>query len=166
MNKIHLKKVKAQREILETSGIAHIVWREHYANIISSDQIEYMLAQFQSPDAIGKAIAEGYEYYLLRRFGVSAGYIGIKPNEPQGKMFLSKIYLLKDYRGRGYAYDTVTQLVEMSRRLHFSSIWLTVNKENPSVSAYKKMGFEIMEEIVTDIGHGYVMDDYVMEKQV
>jgi ribosomal protein S18 acetylase RimI-like enzyme len=166
MNKVHLKKVTRHREILETSGIAHVVWREHYNGIISNEQVEYMLSRFQSPDAISKAVSEGYEYYIIRRLGVSAGYLAIKPGEPAGEMFLSKIYLLKDYRGKGYAYDAISQLEEKCRRQRLSSIWLTVNKGNPSVDTYKKIGFEISEEKVTDIGSGYVMDDYIMVKKV
>ena len=166
MNKTNLKKVVKDRDILEASGIAHTTWREHYASILSPGQIEYMLQELQSPDAIAKAINEGYEYYLIRRLGVSAGYLSIKPNDPQGKMFLSKIYLLAEYRGKGLASDVVAQLSEMCKKLRLQAIWLTVNKNNPSIGPYKKLGFETVDEAVTDIGGGYVMDDYIMEKQI
>ena len=45
-------------------------------------------------------------------------------------------------------------------------LWLTVNKGNPSVQAYQRLGFSIAAEIVMDIGGGFVMDDYRMEKPV
>ncbi len=164
MNKVKLKKVVKPREILDVSGIAHIVWREYYASLVSQEQIEYMLEKFQSPTAIQQAIAEGYEYYIISRTGIHAGYVAIKPNEPSGKMFLSKIYLLSDYRGKGLAYNTVAQLTEICRRKHLAAIWLTVKKDNPSIERYKKMGFEIVRPIETDIGNGFIMDDYMMEK--
>ena len=164
MHKIHLIRVKKQRDILAVSGLAHTIWREHYASILSSGQIEYMLERFQSPSAIEKAIAEGYEYFLARRFGVDAGYVAIRVNEPRGKLFLSKFYLLKDYRGKGYATDLIAQLEETGKRLRLSCIWLTVNKNNPSLLPYQKMGFSTVREQITEIGGGYVMDDYVMEK--
>lgn len=42
-------------------------------------------------------------------------------------------------------------------------ITLTVNKNNlNSISIYKRMGFEIEGELITDIGGGFVMDDYLM----
>jgi len=166
MNKIHLKKAKKERDFLEIAGIAHVTWREHYASILSAEQIEYMLEKYQSKDAIAKAVAEGYEYYILQRMGAAVGYVAVKANEPSGKMFLSKIYLEREYRGKGYAYDVVTQLEEMCRRLKLSTIWLTVNKHNPSVGQYKKMGFDIASEQCADIGNGFVMDDYIMEKPV
>ena len=47
------------------------------------------------------------------------------------------------------------------------AIWLTVNKYNANtIAAYKKMGFETIGDGVTDIGSGYVMDDYFMECSV
>lgn len=166
MHRIHLKRAKKPREFVEAAGLAHAIWREHYASIISSGQIEYMLEKYQSPSAIGQSLADGYEYYIARRFGVSVGYVGIQPNEPRGGMFLSKFYLLKEYRGKGFASDMLSQLCDMCRRQRLRYIWLTVNKNNPSVQAYEKMGFRTVREQVSDIGGGYVMDDYVMEKEV
>lgn len=166
MNKVHLKRVKTEKDILETAGLAHEIWREHYAGIISSEQIEYMLDKYQSTSAISKALADGYEYYLLRHLGTSVGYLGIQTNEPQGKLFVSKIYLYKDYRGKGYAFDTLRQLEEMCGRLKLHAIWLTVNKGNPSVKAYERIGFRIDKEQISNIGNGFVMDDFVMEKEV
>jgi hypothetical protein len=32
------------------------------------------------------------------------------------------------------------------------------------VGAYRKNGFEVAREIVVDIGGGFVMDDFLMEK--
>ncbi len=166
MKKTGLKKISKAIDILEVSNIAHNVWREHYSGIIYGEQIEYMLDKFQSPAAIEKAIAEGYEYYLMRRIGVNVGYIGLKPNDPPRKLFLSKIYVLSEYRGKGLAYDAVLQLKEMCAQKRFDTIWLTVNKENPSIKRYEKMGFCITESITTDIGGGFVMDDFIMEMKI
>jgi hypothetical protein len=42
---------------------------------------------------------------------------------------------------------------------------LQVYKRNLSaIAVYRACGFTIREAIVLDIGQGYVMDDYVMEK--
>ena len=46
-------------------------------------------------------------------------------------------------------------------------IWLTVNKHNDtSIRIYKRLGFRIVEELVTDIGSGFVMDDYKMRLDI
>ncbi len=165
LHKIHLKRATRPREILEISGLAHTIWRECYSGMVSSDQIEYMLENIQSQSAIKKYISEGYEYFLAKRFGVSVGYVAISSNQPHGKLFLSKIFLLKEYRGKGYADDIIKQVCETGRRLNLSAIWLTVYKHNaPAISFYKKMGFEISGDVKKDIGNGYTTDDYSLEK--
>lgn len=164
MSGITLKKAKKQRELLDISDLAHRIWREFFPPIISTDQIEYMLEKFQSPPALEKALAEGYDYYFISRLGVRIGYVGVKENEPLGKMFLSKLYLLKEYRGRGYASCVFEKLTEMCQKRGLKSIWLTVNKRNPAFEVYRKKGFNIIEEKEAAIGGGFVMDDYIMEK--
>ena len=42
--------------------------------------------------------------------------------------------------------------------------YLRVNKGNPTVEIYKRAGFSVTETVTSDIGNGYVMDDYVMPK--
>ncbi len=45
-----------------------------------------------------------------------------------------------------------------------NKIYLTVNKGNtPSYQIYLHLGFKVIDSVVNDIGHGYVMDDYIME---
>jgi len=53
-----------------------------------------------------------------------------------------------------------------ARKRGLNSLWLTVNKGNPTVSTYQQWGFRIAAAIVMDIGGGFVMDDYRMEKPV
>ena len=44
---------------------------------------------------------------------------------------------------------------------------MQVNKRNDrAIAAYQKAGFCIAEEAVLDIGGGFVMDDFLMEKEV
>jgi len=51
------------------------------------------------------------------------------------------------------------------RRLR--KLWLTVNKENAvSIAFYERIGFTTQEAMVTDIGEGFVMDDYRMVKVI
>jgi ribosomal protein S18 acetylase RimI-like enzyme len=56
---------------------------------------------------------------------------------------------------------------DRARALGCRTLMLTVNKLNTdSVAVYRKAGFTVREEAVFDIGNGYVMDDYVMEKRL
>lgn len=164
MSAISLKNVHTDAEILEVSSIAHETWREHYASILSPDQIEYMLETMQSPGPIKRQIEDGYVYCLVRRLGASIGYVAYKLNDPAPEMFLSKVYLLSSERGHGYFKNILTLLEETGRAAQQRSIWLTVNRSNPSAKVYEACGFHTIREQDVDIGGGYAMNDFVMEK--
>ncbi len=146
---------------------ARKVWTEHYASIISFPQIEYMLHKYQTAQRISEDISEGgYTYYIVRHGSGIIGYCAVKPDGAEG-LFLSKLYVEKDFRGRGISRRLIDMLSEVCKSKNCGYIWLTVNKGNVnSIEAYKKMGFKIIEEIVTDIGKGFVMDDYKMRLDI
>ena len=80
-------------------------------------------------------------------------------------MFLSKVYVLKEFRRRGIASAFLNQVAADAQGL--DSIYLTVNKQNTGpIEAYRKLGFVTIDAVVTDIGNGYVMDDYIMQKDL
>ncbi len=147
------------------AAIAREVWNEHYSVILAKEQIEYMLEKFQSAGAILQQMEEQqYSYFLLaspRPFG----YFAIK--EEGGSLFLSKFYILKEFRGNGCASVGFDFMEEFAAGRGLSTIWLTVNRENAeSISVYRHKGYEIVREQVADIGNGFVMDDYIMEKHI
>ncbi|OUM95566.1 MAG: GNAT family acetyltransferase [Thermobacillus sp. ZCTH02-B1] len=158
--------VTTEEEIGAVARLASEIWREHYINIITAEQIEYMLDKFQSVPAISDQIKrQGYEYYLMLVNGNHAGYLAVRP-EPS-KLFLSKFYLLKAYRGQGYGGRAIRFLEELCRERGLKAIWLTVNRHNASsIAVYEHSGFRTVRTQVADIGGGFVMDDYVMEKEV
>ena len=152
-------------QIKETAQIANIVWSEHYVSIIKKEQIDYMLEIFQSEKAIKKQLSEGYVYYILTDENENIGYIAYKIN--QNELFLSKIYLLKEYRGKGHAKNAVAFLVETAKENSCNKIQLTVNKNNTnSINAYEKLGFHKEYVQTIDIGKGFFMDDFVMEYDI
>lgn len=101
----------------------------------------------------------------MRKLGVNIGYLALKPCYPPGKMFISKLYLLREYRGKGYSRDILSEVADMACSLRLKSIWLTVAKNNlSSIAAYEHLGFHEADTICKEIGGGFVMDDYIMEK--
>ena len=92
------------------------------------------------------------------------GYAGLQ--EANGKLFLSKLYIAKENRGKKIASEAFLFIEELARKRNLKSIWLTVNRNNThAIDVYKAKGFSIIRTQVTDIGNGFVMDDYVFEKQ-
>lgn len=160
---IKLKPVEPS-EIEALCTLAYEIWREHYVPIIGRSQVEYMLDKFQSPAAVKDYIKDGYKCYFILYNQNPAGYFMYKI---QNDMFLSKLYVHKNYRGRGCAAAAVEFLKGECLFNKINRIWLTVNKNNSgSIAAYKKLGFSICDECKTDIGGGFYMDDYIMELKI
>lgn len=106
---------------------------------------------------------EGYRYFLMEDEGRAVGYCGVQPRD--GRLFLSKVYLLHEARGQGRFRQMLgIPGADCAARSGARTIWLTVNRRNErAIGAYRRAGFREVRAQVTDIGGGYVMDDYVME---
>jgi len=167
-NQIKIRTAKDKKDIEVLAALAREIWTEHYTPIIGVQQVEYMLDKFQSEEAMSSQInSEGYTYYMAFFKGKLAGYLSIKPDKTAGVVFLSKLYVEKSYRRVGIAKEFINMLKGIYHKPQFNSIWLTVNKYNKgSIDAYKRLGFEIVDEMVTDIGNGFVMDDYKMSMEL
>jgi ribosomal protein S18 acetylase RimI-like enzyme len=143
--------------------LAREIWEEHYGPILSSDQIDYMLNLFYSNENIQKEIKEGIYWDLIYYQNIAVGYISCKLELE--KVHLSKIYLKSEMRGKGLGKIMFNHAIQITQNQQKKSVYLNVNKNNAdSIEFYKRNGFEIIEEGVFDIGNGYVMDDYIMEK--
>lgn len=169
-----------QQELL--AAIAEEIWQEYWPARIGQGQTDYMIEQFQSLDAIKRQMAtENYEYWFLTvpasacdesnswRLDEDTAIIGFTGghDEPEtNRFFISKIYLLACERGKHYATQVIAFYTTLCQERSFRAMYLTVNKYNEmGIRAYEAKGFETIECVETDIGHGYIMDDYIMEKQ-
>ncbi|MDD5948167.1 MAG: GNAT family N-acetyltransferase [Lachnospiraceae bacterium] len=164
--KLQFVPVETAKQISQLAGIANTVWHEYFPCILDNAQIDYMVEKFQSEGALTSQIQkEGYEYFFLELNGIYIGYMGV--HEEKEKLFLSKLYLLKPYRGKGYASQAFEFLEGLAQAYGLKAIYLTVNRNNAhSIAVYEKRGFETVKEQAVDIGEGFVMDDFVMEYQL
>lgn len=154
-------RVTAQEpELVETlSRVATQIVREYYDPLLGKAQNDYMLQKFQSVPAITEQLAHGYHYYLVTDGGARLGFLGFYPRG--GALYLSKLYLYQEQRGRGYGRRMLDFLRGQADALGLGAIELNVNKYNPSIAVYERLGFVRIRDEVNDIGEGYVMDDYV-----
>ncbi len=157
--------VSTEDQIKHVESLAREIWTEHYTPIIGSGQVDYMLDKFQSGQAIAAQIRTGALYFLMQDKGEYIGYLAV---QQRGEvLFLSKIYVASSRRGEGYGRKAIEFIESLARTKGLRKIVLTVNKNNrESIAAYEKTGFKKMKELVQDIGSGFVMDDYQMEKTV
>ena len=95
------------------------------------------------------------------------GYTGGHVEPATNRFFISKVYLLKEHRGHGYGSAAIRFYDLLCRERGCKAMYLTVNKKNEgAINAYKANGFEVIDAVETDIGEGFVMDDYIMERPV
>jgi diamine N-acetyltransferase len=158
--------VTTPQQLDAVAGLAHEIWYEYYVPLIGRAQVDYMVSRFQSSGAMAQQLREGYEYYMIERAAQPIGYCAVQPQPAQGSLFLSKLYLLRDARGAGTGRVCMEFIEQLARRRGLNQLWLTVNKGNPAVKAYERLGFRIAADLVMDIGGGFVMDDYRMEKSL
>ena len=157
--------VRSEKQIAEVTDLAEEIWREHYTPIIGQDQVDYMLEKFQSKQAIADQIADAYEYFMVVNNKAPVGYLAIVHDLNNGELQLSKIYVKKSLRGDGLGRKMLEFTEDLCRKRRIREIWLTVNKNNTdSIAWYSRMGFTNAGPTVQDIGGGFVMDDFRMEK--
>lgn len=164
---IGFTRVETEEQIEQVARIAEPIWYATYEPIIGADAVAYMIDKFQSVPAIHRQLKEeGYVYYLVGVNGKPVGFIGLVPHK-DGKMFLSKLYVQPEYRGHGIPRAAFAFIAKLCREAGLDKIYLTVNKRNThAIEVYKHYGFYEIDAVVSDIGCGYVMDDYILQKDV
>jgi diamine N-acetyltransferase len=162
---IRLIPISDESSINRVAVLADKIWRDYYIPIIGQAQVNYMLGRFQSFEAIRKQISQGHFYYLiLNDENRDIGYLAFI--EKPGETYLSKLYLDAESRGKSFGRQAVDFIKGWTRQKKIPKITLSVNKQNPSVKIYQRLGFRIVEPTVTDIGDGFFLDDYRMEMSV
>jgi len=156
------ERVEQPEQVEAVAVLAREIWTRHYTPLIGSEQVEYMLEKFQSVEAITQQIeTDGVEYVIVP----DAGYAAWVPDRAMKSLFLSKIYVKTDCRGLGLGRTLLELAEERARELGCTELWLTVNRNNTdTIAFYERMGLQKTRELIQDIGHGYVMDDWRMAK--
>ena len=146
--------------------LAQRIWRACYPEIILPEQIEFMLGWMYSEDEIRRQIAAGVPWKIAELNGSAIGYLSYQ-REDDGRVKISKLYVLPEHQRRGHGQEMLVHIFEQAQMLGAPAVWLQVNKRNEcAIGAYRKAGFEIIDEAVFEIGGGFVMDDYLMARPV
>jgi ribosomal protein S18 acetylase RimI-like enzyme len=155
-------------DIEPLTALVREIWRQHYPGIITVKQIEYMLEQRYSPDTIRAEIESGAARWVkLLVHGELGGFASYEADGARRAVKLDKLYVHGLFRGRGCGATLVRHVEQAARAQDCDQVYLQVNRNNfDSIAAYRRLGFEVVDRIKTDIGGGFHMDDYVMAKDV
>lgn len=147
-------------------ALAGRIWRACYPGIITPNQIEYMLAQRYKPGLVRQLLARGDLWLAARIDGVLVGFAHGHPLE-DGDYKLDKLYVDTSWQRHGIGGKLVAEVAARTRQHGFSRLVLRVNRQNQrAIDAYLKHGFTVATLVVENIGEGFVMDDYVMTRNL
>ena len=174
MNKIGIHISKASGEdIMCIHDMAQVVFRHTYREILSPEQMEYMMDWMYSPANLQKQLDEGHVYYIAYRDGKACGYVSVQPEgiADDGRLLfhLQKIYVLPSEQGHGLGralFDRAVAHVREAAEGREARIELNVNRNNPSIGFYHHLGLRILRQGDFHIGNGYYMNDYIMGLEV
>lgn len=141
------------------------VWPQTYAAIVSREQIEYMMEMMYSEASLLKQMNDGCRFIIAYDNNEPVGFASCQETEPS--LFkLHKIYVLNSQQGKGTGKFMIEYLLNDIRQKGGSALQLQVNRHNKARNFYEKLGFVTIQEADFDIGNGYFMNDYVMEKKL
>ena len=148
-------------------SLAHDIWHRYYPSIISKAQIDYMLRQRYSADALEKRFKIRGTTMLIAWLGPLAVGFAVQsiPEDTLDEVTLDAFYLHPDHHRRGLGQVFMEQAVDHMRHQRRSTLVLNVNRRNiTAINFYFRQGFIIRSAVDVDLGHGFVGDDFVMAR--
>ncbi|MBP2618905.1 GNAT family N-acetyltransferase [Chryseobacterium jejuense] len=154
------------KDIPLIQDLARRSWENAYAEILSEEQMEYMLSEMYSEQEIENQLQNpNYHYYLIEDESSHSyeGFIGYEHNYEDQTTKLHRIYLIPESKGKGFGKEALLFLNDKVAENGNKRIILNVNKNNAARNFYESQGYKVYGEGVFDIGNGFVMDDFLME---
>lgn len=142
--------------------LANKIWHEHYPSIISREQINFMLSDRYSQEAILNGMKTGESFFLAFVGEEAVAYASVELQKDS--LFLSKFYVdvSKHRQGIGMKFlDYILSQTDSTLPMR-----LQVNRQNiKAINFYFKAGFTIEKAADFDIGSGFFMNDFVMVRK-
>jgi diamine N-acetyltransferase len=165
MNPIRFKKAK-KSDIPLIRSLAHEIWNAHFPGIISQEQIDYMLESMYSSTTLSNELEQGVKWKLIMTGDQTIGYYAGAPLD-RTRYKLHKLYLRPGYHGQGIGQYCLEHIAGEAEKLGYKQLLLYVNRNNAkAIKAYIRAGFSLQKEEDTRIGGGFVLNDWVMVKDL
>ncbi|WP_129716770.1 GNAT family N-acetyltransferase [Pedobacter sp. SYP-B3415] len=157
---------RAHESDIETiRKIAQITWQPTYVPIIGQPQVDYMLEKMYNPGELQRQFMAGHTFLLAEKPEQVCGFAGFSVSNAKEHLFkLHKLYVLPEANGLGIGKLLISEVTDQVRKLGGKRLELNVNRLNKAYDFYLRAGFVVRETVDLDIGEGYFMNDYIMEK--
>jgi GNAT superfamily N-acetyltransferase len=147
--------------------IAYQTWPIAYGEILSQPQLDYMLESFYNEATLKESIVnQGHHFILAQEGADTLGFASFEHFSIKKETKIHKIYILPSAQGKGVGKALINYVVNEARKQGSLTLCLNVNRFNKVIAFYEKMGFSIRSEVNIELEHGYLMEDYVMEKKL
>jgi diamine N-acetyltransferase len=158
-------KAATVNDIQVIQDLTEKIWRPTYQPILTPEQIEYMLEMIYSTASLHKQITElKHQFLILTDEEKPIGFAAYSTTDTPDVYKLQKIYLDFNYQGKGVGKLLLQEVTDQVKAQGANILELDVNRFNKAKLFYEKQGFCVYKEKDTDIGHGYLMEDFVMRK--
>jgi len=143
------------------------IWPPTFCEILTQEQIAYMMEMMYSKSSLEKQMEDGHCYLLAEEDGEYLGFLSYELNYKNSDITkVHKIYVLPSLHGKGVGRFFIDAAGETAKKNSNKELSLNVNRYNKAIDFYKRVGFEIMRSEDIDIGNGFLMEDYIMNKKL
>jgi diamine N-acetyltransferase len=162
---MEIKKASAE-DIPIIQKLAEEIWPVAYGEIITKEQLRYMLDLIYNKKSLNTQMQHGHQFIFAIENEIEIGFASYsQKNIDTANVFrLHKIYVLPNHPVKRKGSFLLDNVITNCKKNGANTLELNVNKYNSAIQFYKKKGFTIIKEEIIDIGNGYFMDDFVMQK--
>jgi len=153
-------------EVQIIQQIAYQTWPDTFKGILSTEQIEYMLNWMYNLETLKNQMLKGHVFFGVKHNDKFVGFAGVEAFKESKSLKLHKLYVLPDAQGLGFGLQLFQKVEEHAQSQGLTKITLNVNRFNASLHFYTHQGMTIVKEENIDIGNGFWMEDFVLEKEI
>jgi len=147
--------------------IAFDTWPETYGHLMSKEQFTFMLDWMYSMESLQQQLVKGQVFLLAKEEGQPYGFASYEINyEGSSKTKIHKLYILPSSQGKGVGKLLLQKIKDAARADRNTALILNVKRDNKAIDFYNRMGFTITSTLDIDIGHGFRMEDFIMELEI
>jgi ribosomal protein S18 acetylase RimI-like enzyme len=147
--------------------LAEQIFHITYLPLQPKDKVDYLFDLMYSPTSLAKQMNDGQKILIAKEGTEYFGFASYEINcKKAGVTKIHKLYVLPDAQGKGIGKKLIDAIAELALQNKNQILSLNVYRKNPAIEFYEKLGFKKVDEVDIDVGNGFTMNDYVMEKSL